>query len=91
MYDKRNETPEEKKERLEKHKRLMSFIIRNAFEDSVSTITSERFLQCKYCEAHFDADQEAMNHFFENHKGIRFENNKFKNKQHGNDRQRGSY
>lgn len=67
----KNETPEEKAARLEKHKRLTSYIIGNNFETKVGSLTGETFYECRFCNACLDTERDAMNHYFENHKGLR--------------------
>lgn len=66
----RNESPEEKAARKAKHERLMQFILREYFDKGTS-IAGDDVYNCILCSESVIGDNEACNHYFENHKGQR--------------------
>jgi hypothetical protein len=63
-----NETPEQKAERLERHKKYLEFILRKFFKKAQSQVFGGAdYLDCKVCQETFYNDEEATAHYFANH------------------------
>lgn len=66
-YIRREETPEQKKERLARHEEYMNFILRTRFRKGMGSIEGNEFFTCKKCQKNFDTNKEAIDHYFSEH------------------------
>lgn len=67
MAKDKNETPEQREERLERHKKYMEFVLSKFFKKKSSDVFGEEFYECKLDGATFVEEKDAIDHYFKNH------------------------